>query len=214
MDGLPVDDMLRYISKFAQEYENRIFSVKQLLSSYAKEIKGSGKQLSSGAFWINPESHELSTARGKWVDGGKSQGFNIRDELNTESSQLLDDLKSQRFQAISQFFKSWKTLDFYNAIGRFDYNTSMKASISYDPEPTITLESKMYVYDNFNFDTKALEFQGLQSLVDSSLRNLQNIVPDTLVGLGMANNYEQTGVSTTRTSVGRFNTDGSILWLA
>jgi hypothetical protein len=77
----------------------------------------------------------------------------------------------------------------------------------------------MEIHDYFNFDTKILEtiqayaMKKDKEVADGIGRFIQSFAPETLVRLGMANNYEQWGTSSITKYEGKFNDDGTITWL-
>ncbi|MEG4804056.1 S8 family serine peptidase [Microcoleus sp. ARI1-B5] len=202
MDDIPVDELLQYVPGFQNVYNARINQVKSQLNQYSEQLKREGKRIKPGRYWINSASSQYDwtyVQKRVGADFGKrlNQGINLFDKL-------IDSVNGNLSAIANPSENVRKLLDFYNAIGRLEYNTSMQVIVHEDS--TISLKTQMYVHDYFNFDIKLDEFPGQPQLKSDYWKKLgswglrfgQSAVPEILVNLGMANNYEQSGVSSVR----------------
>jgi Domain of unknown function (DUF4114) len=199
MDDIPVDELLQYVPGFQDVYNGRINQVKSQLTQYSDRLKQEGKQIKPGSYWINSASPQYDWTYVQEKSGSDfgrrlNHGINLFEKLIHGTNGKLSDL-------INPSYNLRKLLDFYNAIGKFEFNNSMEIIVN--ENSTISLKTQMYVHDYFNFDIKLDEFPGQpnfnsdywKKLGSWGLRFGQSAVPEILVNLGMANNYEQWGVS-------------------
>ena len=224
LTDIDVDDMLSALPILKQELDVRIKDVQEKLSEYYFKLLANGETLEPNQIhYINPlkfNSHFVgSDGEGEnfWVNpkDGVSQPFSILEEVLHKEPNL-------------------KAFDYYNAINSFHYNTEMQFQIKEGTDHEIELRAKLHIHDHFNFDTKLPDdlnvwnvhkfiYEEVQELINdfspeesldkgkSVSRVVQSAIPEILVRLGMANNFEQWGESSEMIFRGKHE-DDKITW--
>jgi uncharacterized protein with LGFP repeats len=175
--GINVDEVLiktdssQRNNDLLDQYVQRITYVSNLV----KEIASKYTLLKDGEYWIDPTKSELNWT---YTKNGlvRSQGIDIK----------LNGLNGND--------------DFYYAIGKADFNTLMKLRVSHNAsgKVEIFLDSQVLLHDYFNFDM--FNEKEDEPIGKKLFRFLGSAPQEVLVGFGLANNYEQMGVSSSITT--------------
>ncbi|HLO87525.1 MAG TPA: S8 family serine peptidase [Nostocaceae cyanobacterium] len=197
---ISVDDMLKYIHDLKNRYEEGQKRAKKIIEESWKKINNDGKRIKPGSYWIEPQ------VDAKGDNYGFSPGLDLLSLINIDAW-LKGDTNAKN------------TLDFYCVLGNFQYNTQAKFIVNDQGSPNIELELQMRIRDNFNFDMKTIEFlksfqdRDIDRAINGLARIIQSAGPETLVKLGMANNYVQWGESSVIKYKGNLKEDGTVEWL-
>ena len=185
IENIPVNEMLKVVDGFEEEYEKRKKIVEDLVQKMVSEIQW----ITTGEYWINPEDKKIMEL--KREDGGEWLR-KYDDDVDEKTPSIF---RSQGINIQPKYINP-KYDDFYYAIGKFDLNTPMKVNVSYSPSGglDVSISSQVLVHDYFNFDM--FNDDKIEESIDKRIGRIAgSAVPEILVGLGMANNYEQSGAS-------------------
>ncbi|TAG59020.1 MAG: hypothetical protein EAZ28_13075 [Oscillatoriales cyanobacterium] len=208
IEDISVDDMLKYIPGLQNLYNQGKERAKDIVQEVWTQVSQSKKRIAGGSYWIAPTVDVDNDKNPMTSNNGFSSGKNLLPLIDINAWIRGDETAKN-------------ILDFYCVLGNFQSATSAKIIVKNDGNFTISFQ--MRIHDDFNFDMKLVDTLmgvlkpdkkvALKAAIDGFARAFQSSIPETLVRLGMANNYKQWGGSSIENINGRFNGDGSISWL-